>query len=204
MVILVSLPAEGKRDGPLYAGACENGRPVLTNWDPTLDAEFEPVCHSGALSLQLAGGSDRAAEPLTQPEDFAAWAFVRLNGQRLQNPYHDAYPYVTQSTGEPLVPLRLITEAMSGEVKWDEDARTVILTWRGRTATLTIGSDEVELEGEIIRLDQPPQLWLDRTMVSPKTIARLFQADVAFDTATRQVAIRRAGILCPQEYCIKA
>lgn len=204
MVILVSLPAEGKDDGPLYAGSCADGRPVLTRWAATLDAEFVPACRSGVLTLQPAGETDRAVEPLTQPDDFAAWAFVQLNGQRLQNPYHDAYPYVTQSGGDPLVPLRLITEAMSGEVRWDETARTVTLTWRGRTATLTIGAAEAVLEGETIPLDQPPVLWLDRTMVSPRAIARLFGADVTFHEATHQVVIRRAGILCPEAYCIKA
>ncbi|MFZ5817873.1 MAG: copper amine oxidase N-terminal domain-containing protein [Bacillota bacterium] len=204
MVVLVALPAEGRPSGPLFAGACVDGRPQLARWDPSLDAEFEPVCLEGELTLRAAGGPDRTAEPLAEPADFTAWAFVRLNGRRLRNPYHDAYPYVAASTGKALLPLRLVTEAMGGEVEWEEGERAVRLTWRGRTARLTIGSAEAELNGSPLLLEEAPVLWLDRTMVAPEVIAQLFGARVTWEPETNQVQIRRAGILCSDAYCIKS
>lgn len=166
MVVLVSLPAEGKQSGPLYPDAEAEGR--------------------------------------VEPEDFGAWAFVRLNGQRLANPYGDAYPYVADSTGEAWIPLRVVAEAMGGEVEWADGERTVTLTWRGRTATLAIESTTAELNGHPLTLDRAPVLWQDRTMVSPAVIAHVFGAKTEFDPATNQVLIRRAGVLCPKPYCTRA
>lgn len=200
MVVLVAMPAEGRPKGPLYAGACVEGVPALDHWDLSLQTEFEPACQSGKLTLQPAGGSGK---PLAEPEDFAAWAFVRLNGQRLQNPYQDAYPYVTGTAGEVLVPLRLVAEAMGGKVEWDLGASSVTLTWRGRVTRLTIGSTEAVVGEESVALGQAPVLWLDRTMVAPHVIAQIFGAQVAWDPETNQVQFRRAGVLCPPQFCIK-
>lgn len=168
MVIMLSLPAEGRSDGPLYEGTCAGGEPAPA-----------------------------------QPDDFAAWACVHLNGQRLQNPYHDAYPYV-DTAGEVLVPLRLAAEAMGGEVAWVEaGAQTVTLTWRGRTAALTIGEHEARVGGERILLDRAPVLWRQRTMVTPDTVARLFGARVTYDARTHQVLVRRGGVFCAERFCKK-
>lgn len=200
MVVLAAMPAEGRQSGPLFEGACVDGNPQLIRWDPSLDAEFEPACRQGALTLQPTHGLDRP-EPITEPEDFGTWAFVRVNGQRLQNPYRDAYPFVAASTGEALIPLRLVAEAMGGEVEWGEGERSVSVTWRDRTARLTVGSVEAEVDGAALILAEAPQLWLDRTLVSPEAIAQIFAARVTWDPATSQVQIRRAGVLCSDPYC---
>lgn len=200
MVLLVALPTEARRAGPLYAGTCVEGQPVLERWDPVLSSEFQPACRSGSLTLAPAEGQ----QPLTPPSDFAAWAFVRLNGQRLYNPYHDAYPYVKESTGEVLLPLRLVVEAMGGRVAWIDEAESVEVTWRGRRITLSIGSADAAANGQEITLEQAPVLWMDRTMVSPGVIAKLFGAEVNWEPDTQQLQIRRAGILCSPALCIKA
>lgn len=201
MVVLVALPAEGRTGRPLYAGRCVDGMPVIDHWDTTLQIEFEPACRSGVLTLRPAGGKEK---PLAPPEDFADWAFVRLNGQRLHNPYHDAYPYVTGTTGEVRVPLRLVAEAMGGEVTWEAGAQQVELARGGRTTTLTIGSTAAIVDGQSVTLDEAPVLWLDRTLVTPAVIARLFDAQVSWDPDTSQIMIRRAGTFCSPDFCMKA
>lgn len=156
----------------------------------------------GPLSADSRGtGPEWLDRPLSEPEDFRAWAQVRLNGERLHNPYRDAYPYVVASTGQPLVPLRLITEAMSGEAQWQEDERTATFVWRGRKAVLTIGSTRATLNGRPITLKQAPILWQDRTMVSADDLVRLFGARVTFAPSANEILIRRAGVLCHRPYC---
>jgi len=201
MLVLLAIPAQPRPTGPPLAGTCLEGKPVLTSWAPALEAEFHPGCQGDQLRLLVK--TAEGMRPLEQPEDFAQWAFLRLNNQVVVNPYKDAYPFVTQSAGEPLIPLRLVTEALGGQVEWDESSQKATARWRGRALVLTVGEASAALNGEPLALAQAPVLWLDRVMVSPDLLAQAFGVRATWNEEWRQVEIRAAGVLCPATFCVK-
>ncbi len=202
MLVLVAIPVQPGAAGSPLAGSCLEGEPVLTNWDPQLEAEFQPGCQGGRLRLFVRAGEE--VRPVEEPADFDQWAFLRLNTRVVVNPYKDAYPFVSEATGQPMIPLRVVTEALGGEVKWEEEIQQVTAHWRGRRLRLTVGEPFATLNERTVLLRQAPVLWLDRTMVSPDLLAEAFGVRVTWDQARSQLAIRAAGVLCPETFCVKA
>lgn len=103
-----------------------------------------------------------------------------------------------------LVPLRGIFEALGANVSWDQNAKTVLATKEGTTVCLTIGSNKAYKNGEVINLDQPPQLINDRTMVPVRFVSEALGAKVDWDDRVRTVIITspvenviRIGLIAP-------
>lgn len=96
-----------------------------------------------------------------------------------------------------LVPLRGIFENMGANVDWDEDTQTVTSILDLTIVQLTIGSNILYKNGQLITLDVPAQLIThnnqDYTMVPVRAVAEAFGAEVEWDNDTYTVYIKTAG-----------
>jgi len=207
MVAVEALPGEAASGRRPFEGYCEDGKPVVTYWDPKLDEYYEPVCSGDNLGLRMKKidyerppSQFREAPP--PPGDWSTWANIWLNGQAVTNPYADVLPYVTRSTGRTLIPLRMVTEAMGGTVEWDEAARRVTIRLGERYMEMTIGESDAVANGQPVSLDQPPLLWLNRTMVPLRVVVEAFGAQVGWDGKVQRVDITLSGVQCAPGYCI--
>lgn len=102
--------------------------------------------------------------------------------------------------GRTMLPLRKIFEEIGALVKWDDDTQTVSARKNSKTITLTVNSDEMQIdkgstdeEGnavvEKITLDVPAQIVLDRTLVPARAISEAFGLNVDWDNDAQKVII---------------
>ncbi|MBO5370356.1 MAG: copper amine oxidase N-terminal domain-containing protein, partial [Clostridia bacterium] len=71
-----------------------------------------------------------------------------LNGEKV---LFDVLPTITD--GRTLVPLRAIFEALGAKVEWNGETQTITATKDDKTVVLTIGSNEMTVDGETKTLD---------------------------------------------------
>ncbi len=64
-----------------------------------------------------------------------------------------------------LVPVRFIAENYGAEVLWDEASRTVTLNLPGKTATIVLDKNEINVSGNVVPIDVPAQIIEGRTML---------------------------------------
>ena len=91
--------------------------------------------------------------------------------------------------GRTLVPMRAIFEAMGAEVEWEADTQTILSTKDDTVISMTINNRTMERAGQKIRLDVPPQIVGNRTMVPARAVAESFGCDVKWNGRARKVSI---------------
>jgi WD40 repeat protein len=101
----------------------------------------------------------------------------------------DAAPYI--SKGRTMVPLRFISEAFRAEVQWDSIKHEISIQDRDTMIVLTIGSTNMKVNGQDIRLDVPPEIRTSRTFVPIRAISEALKAVVEWNAANQTVTIRR-------------
>lgn len=92
-----------------------------------------------------------------------------------------------------LVPMRAIFEALGAEVEWDSSTRTVTSEKDDTVVKMTIGSADMLVGTKTVKLDVPPQIIDDRTLVPVRAVAESFGADVDWNSSTRTVVITAAA-----------
>jgi hypothetical protein len=201
-VLLISCwsdPALGS-DGEVH-GYCQDGKPVIEEL-PEKYTDYRAEC-DGPM-LVVVPTFDRPGAPaviLVPPPDFYAWVEITLNGRVLINPYRDAYPFVIKSTGRTVIPIRMVTEGMGGTAEWNEAAREVTIRLGDKYMVMTIGLPTAIANGRSITLDQPPLIWMDRTMVPLRVLVEAFGAKVNWRNEEKWVEILLPGVQCRQGYC---
>lgn len=95
--------------------------------------------------------------------------------------------------GRTLVPVRAIIEAFDGEVEWNNETQTVVLTMENDVIWLTIDSYTAYYNGVSYYLDTAPCIVNSRTMLPIRFIAEKFNLGVAWNNSTRTVTLVRNG-----------
>lgn len=204
----------GANGAASISGHCAGGQPQL---DPQTQERLagqgaQVRCSPGgalvitypAAPVQPAPG--RQIEPPQSryrllPEDSDGVVFIWINGVPLRTPPardggFEPDAFVVRSSGRTVMPIRFITEAIGGEVKWDPASQGVTLRWGDREVRLTIGSTAATVNGRPITIDQPPFLWQDRTFVPTRFLMEAFGAQVQWDPANSSVLVNLPGARC--------
>lgn len=183
-------------------GYCKAGQPVIQEW-PVEYKDYHADCAGNQLVIVANNklGSGPPMESMPEPDDFGAWAYVRLNGQSVMNPYQDIDPFVKKSTGRTLIPIRMVTEAMGGTAEWDNDKQQVTIRLRDKYMVMVVGQAAATANGRSVTLDQPPLIIRDRTMVPLRVVLEAFGAQVAWTQELHQIDITLDGVECPETYC---
>lgn len=190
----------------LYEGYCVNGDPVITRWDPSLSPKYRAVCAGNVLGLEsdMGDAPELALQPEPEPpEDWSTWADIKLNGKWMTNPYRDVLPYVTTSTGRTMIPIRMVTEGMGGKAEWNDAEQQVTIRLGERYMVMTVGAPHGEANGTPVTLDQPPLIWMNRTMVPLRVVVEAFGAQVDWKASLDLVEITMTGVTCAPGYCLE-
>lgn len=113
-------------------------------------------------------------------DDTSYW----LNG----NVYTLDQPPVIKNS-RTMVPLRVVTEALGGEVEWYDKDDTIAIDYQGHHMKLTVGSKTVVMDGKTLTTDTAPQIVKSRTLVPIRFISEQMGMDVEYDAQTRCVSI---------------
>ncbi len=92
------------------------------------------------------------------------------------------------------VPLRVISENLGYEVKWNQEDWTATLTKGKQIVKITIGDYRIKVnnDGKLseVKIDIPAQIINSRTMLPLRAIAEISGAEVEWDNANWQVFIK--------------
>ncbi len=109
---------------------------------------------------------------------------VYVDGSKIEYP---SEPVI--QNGTTLVPLRQTFEALSADVDWNANTKTVTSTRDNTTVVLQIGNDTAYKNGTPIDLEVAPQIINGNTYVPLRFVAESFGADVQWNSADKVVYI---------------
>jgi len=132
---------------------------------------------AGLLALALSGMAGQAQA-----------AQVLLNGQPLAT---SVAPL--QRQGRTLVPMRDIFEALGAKVQWNNLTRGISAQRANTTVQMQIGNREAQLNGQPVRLEQPPLLYNGSTLVPLRFVSEALGARVDWNNAAQTVTISTNG-----------
>ena len=140
------------------------------------------------------GAAEQTSEKTEKTENFVLTMQIgnpvmTVNGENKNIDENGTVPIV--ENGRTLVPIRAIIEAMGGDVKWDGETNTAVLTLGEDVITLVIGSETALFNQEENTLDVAPKIINDRTMLPIRFIAEKFNFNVYWDGATETIIITK-------------
>ncbi|MFZ7102469.1 MAG: putative Ig domain-containing protein [Peptococcaceae bacterium] len=102
----------------------------------------------------------------------------------------DAVPYIDQTTGRTLAPLRFIGEALGAKVEWLSAAKQVRITAGEKEIILSLSAREALINGEKKPLDCAPVIVPPGRIFLPlRFVGEALGAQVAYDNTTKQIRI---------------
>ena len=112
---------------------------------------------------------------------------VEVGGQILTL---DAPPYIDPITARTMVPLRLISESMGMDVKWEASTGHIFITGGDDEITLQIGSRGITVNGtgrtmDTVPVTMPP----GRTLVPLRFVSEALGAQVDYNSTTKSIII---------------
>ncbi len=157
---------------------------ILSDGEHTLQISAEGI--SKEYKFYKSGNALRFG---AYPEGVAASDEIKIsvNGNMLSFGANDAKPVIVD--GRTLVPLRAIFEALNVNVSWDGATKTVTANGRDKTISLTIGVNQLIVNGVSTPIDVPAMIIADRTMVPARAIAQSLGCTVAWLAGERTVVI---------------
>lgn len=93
--------------------------------------------------------------------------------------------------GRTLVPVRVVSEAMSASVYWLEKTKQIRIVEGGNEIILTIGSTEMKIGGVTKTMDVEPMIIGGSTYVPLRFISENLGAEIAWNNDTREITITR-------------
>ncbi len=92
--------------------------------------------------------------------------------------------------GRTLLPIRAITEAMGGNVAWDNQERKVTVKAKGSTVEMWLDKKTIRSNGQNKNIDVAPTIINGRTMVPVRFVAdNLPDCDITWDNDTKSAVI---------------
>lgn len=137
------------------------------------------------LSDKLADGERVGAYPI-QPVKVRKAPGIRVNGELWVLP---TPPQVY--AGRVYVPVRGPLEQLGGSVMLAGDE--IAIRFGDRRISLTVGSTVAQIDGTTVTLEQPPQVWRNRTLIPLKFAGEALGGEVRWDAAKREVVIAFKG-----------
>ncbi|MGD8190918.1 stalk domain-containing protein [Brevibacillus ginsengisoli] len=102
----------------------------------------------------------------------------------------DAKPYIDPTSNRTMVPLRVISEQLGAEVKWDANKRTVYIAKDNTQIHVQIDSKQADVDGKTVSLDAPAVIKASRTFVPLRFISEATGAQVDWNPTERLVSIQ--------------
>lgn len=103
----------------------------------------------------------------------------------------DAVPFIDTAADRTLVPIRFVSEALGADVEWNAGDRQVRIADASKVLILTIGSQDVLVDGTGSTIDCAPEIVSDRTFVPLRFVSETLGAQVDYSAQTKEITISR-------------
>lgn len=94
--------------------------------------------------------------------------------------------------GRTMMPVRGIAEAIGAEVSYDNDTQTVTVENEDTMIAITIGENEMEVNGQSVMLLNAPEIKDERTMLPVRDVAEALDCEVKWKQETQTATFTRA------------
>jgi cell division septation protein DedD len=113
---------------------------------------------------------------------------MNVNGKSTEvDPGRDTAPITID--GRTMIPARALTEAMGGEVGWNEAARQVTLSANGITLVMTLDKKDYRRNGANMTMDVAPMVRNDRTLIPLRFAGEALGCTVDWFAETREILV---------------
>jgi hypothetical protein len=92
--------------------------------------------------------------------------------------------------GRTMVPFRALAESIGVQVNWHGETRTIDAHAQDRSVRLVIGEDTAQVNGVWVKLDVPPMIVDDRTLIPLRFFGEAFGAQIGWNGESRTVTIQ--------------
>lgn len=148
-------------------------------------AGIRPAFYLDTARAEVVAGSGIKEDPFVLGErENAGGISVYVNGTELTL---DVPPILEND--RTLVPMRAIFEALGAEVSWYPEDETIVAVRGDTTVYMQVDDWYMSVNDEWIRLDAPPRIVNDRTLIPLRAVAEAFGAQVGWDEATQTVTV---------------
>jgi hypothetical protein len=111
---------------------------------------------------------------------------VTVDGNPISFP--DAQPQMVN--GRVLVPLRGVFEAMGATVLWDAPTQSIAANNGSRHVRLRIGEVEANVDGKVVEMDTPPEIFQGSTLVPLRFLGQALGASVDWEPQQNLVVLK--------------
>lgn len=98
-----------------------------------------------------------------------------------------------------LVPLRAVSETLGAEVEWNDENKTVTVTYNDSIIVVTVDSTTALVNGEEVEIDSPALIKKDRVLVPIRVIAEALGLTVEWDDDSHSVIVDEKEPATPTE-----
>ncbi|MFC3344594.1 family 10 glycosylhydrolase [Paenibacillus abyssi] len=112
---------------------------------------------------------------------------ISLDGQRINS---DVSPYIIPKVNVTMVPLRVISEGLGAIVTWSQTTRTVTISGKGSTISMTNGQTEAVVNGSRVKLDNSVQIRQGRVMVPIRFVSVHLGLQVIWNQKERSISLK--------------
>lgn len=109
---------------------------------------------------------------------------VYVDGEKVE---FDTAPVIIE--GRTMVPIRAVFEKIGASVEWNEEQHSALCTKDGASVKMTVGSDEMLVGGEIVKMDAAPIIFGGRTLAPARYAAEAFGKNVQWSEKNNAVVI---------------
>lgn len=88
-----------------------------------------------------------------------------------------------------LMPIRAVAEKLGADVSWDPKTRTAIIRKGDKVIVLAIDKPNARVNGKLVKLDVPPKIVNNRTMVPLRFVAENLDVNVTWVAEAQTVVI---------------
>lgn len=106
-------------------------------------------------------------------------------------PIDDSGSVAYVENGRTMMPVRGIAEAIGANVSFDDDTRTVTVETEETSVCMTIGEDEMKVNGQAVMLLNAPEIKDNRTMLPIRDVAEALDCEVEWQQETQTATFSR-------------
>lgn len=115
-------------------------------------------------------------------------ATAAVNGQ---DTVLGAAPFINAETGRTMIPLRFVSEQMGAQVEWLGVTKQVKIVLNDVTILLTVGSNQVLVNGQPVEIDAPAELVDGKVFVPLRFVSEALGATAEWDSAAQKITITK-------------
>lgn len=101
---------------------------------------------------------------------------IDIDGKTVPIDDSNSVPYI--ENGRTMMPVRGLAETIGADVSYDDSKKTVTVESSEAAVLMTIGLDEMEVNGEKVQLLSAPKIVNDRTMLPVRDVAEALDCEV--------------------------